>query len=1464
MRELASAIVLFFVTFQLLAQQQELVEQLSICSYQGKSYLYTKQVNITATPSCSFVFSATANSTFSIKAAAAATTPKTIAPSTDRNFVREETVLIEAVKTEDQVSGLLVEQKATQFRYWDGLGRVYETVDMGSSPSKADNIVATLYDNMGYKVKEYLPYAKAQNNGAFRSQYDAESKSFYSATPKVSYEATQTFAQNTFENSSLNRIASNQGPGSDWFANTRKKQKQFLIDASGAFIKWTYVDDSTPPTMGIYDSLQVTVSIDEENHVTRDFIDKQGSTILKQSLESGDYLNTPASTTWLSTYYIYDDVGFLKMVVPPEATARLNTEYITDNTVKTNFIRRWCFQYRYDKNGNLIQQWIPGWTDWQYIIHDKWNRERLSQTPAQRERNEWTFTKYDRYNRKIMMGLWITATSYNQIKSDIESSAGRFESPVNSPEGYTLTSMYPTAIDATNLIALTYYDNYAFLGYTGWDPQGNSAYSAVTVNGIASVSDFLTAPVGKETGSKVKILETSNWLNIVTRYDGRYQTAQTVSKNNLGGFDRVTTKYNFSGLALIAQIYHTSTGSPVTMIREFDYDHQNRPLKIFQTVDGGPRIQMIGNSYNEIGQLVEKNTHSTDNGITFLQSMDYRYNIRGWLTNINNSALSNDGLTNDDATDLFGMELLYNPASQPAISGYPSSTVPKLYDGSITAVKWKTNTLEPGGAGQEKIYGYEYDKLSRLKKAYYATNNGGTWSGNTGMFNEGIKSYDRNGNILGIDRNGKLNGGLATLDNTTYSYNYTASAIPNFNGISNRLLAVSDAASTFGFKDATAQITEEYKYDPSGNLIFDHNKSLSNIVYNHLNLPKKVELTRSTGAIDRIIFTYDAAGVKLKKELYKDGTSGSNGTLVSTTEYDADFQYDQIGSATRQLSFITHPEGRTVKQDGTYDYEYFHTDHIGNVRLTYGLSKEFDSYRATMENPPAPSQLGSDENSTFKNISTTRYQDPVFNFTTASTDVTDPKMSSQTNAYLNRPLGPAISLHLNIGDAVNMEVMAKYNQPTNGTTTIDPGVFIAALATGTFGYNVGEVAFSSFNSNALAIPGIGGASSVLPKAYLAYIFFDENFQFVPSGASAVSISTAAYNSFEKLTRSFTAPQNGYLYIYVANESNTSTSNVYFDEMYINRKGTNNKLQVKQATDYYPFGLTFDSYTRENSVPNRFKFQGQEHVDDLDLGWDSFKWRNHQPDIGRFFNVDPLADKYVYNSPYAFSENKVTNHIELEGLEAIESKTKYTNNSNGTVSATSTTTTTTSKLAFTAAITNGTVSVHGKAGDVEVGGTIKQQETDIVGFRDNEFILGGHNSKGEYIERTGLSGGIIVAAGFEGTAVNGERTSEENFFTVPFMKNSSVTDLKENTNTFEQSIDVFGITVGFGLLGVDVGLSIKEDQTMKQTTSTYKGNMDLKTYKGSSNPNSSHSPGISWQGISTEDASRIKEYLNKSR
>ncbi len=39
-------------------------------------------------------------------------------------------------------------------------------------------------------------------------------------------------------------------------------------------------------------------------------------------------------------------------------------------------------------------------------------------------------------------------------------------------------------------------------------------------------------------------------------------------------------------------------------------------------------------------------------------------------------------------------------------------------------------------------------------------------------------------------------------------------------------------------------------------------------------------------------------------------------------------------------------------------------------------------------------------------------------------------------------------------------------------------------------------------------------------------------------------------------------------------------------------------------------------------------------------------------MGRFFNIDPLSEKYAYQSHYNFSENRVVDARQLEGLEAV--------------------------------------------------------------------------------------------------------------------------------------------------------------------------------------------------------------------
>ncbi|REC77636.1 hypothetical protein DRF60_11695 [Chryseobacterium elymi] len=92
------------------------------------------------------------------------------------------------------------------------------------------------------------------------------------------------------------------------------------------------------------------------------------------------------------------------------------------------------------------------------------------------------------------------------------------------------------------------------------------------------------------------------------------------------------------------------------------------------------------------------------------------------------------------------------------------------------------------------------------------------------------------------------------------------------------------------------------------------------------------------------------------------------------------------------------------------------------------------------------------------------------------------------------------------------------------------------------------------------------------------------------------------------------------------------------------------LEIVDSNDYYPFGMnqlkSGNAYFGAGSYKN-YKFQEQELQE---TGFYSFKWRNYMPDVGRFFNVDPLSEKYAYQSHYNFSENRVVDGRELEGLE----------------------------------------------------------------------------------------------------------------------------------------------------------------------------------------------------------------------
>ena len=93
-------------------------------------------------------------------------------------------------------------------------------------------------------------------------------------------------------------------------------------------------------------------------------------------------------------------------------------------------------------------------------------------------------------------------------------------------------------------------------------------------------------------------------------------------------------------------------------------------------------------------------------------------------------------------------------------------------------------------------------------------------------------------------------------------------------------------------------------------------------------------------------------------------------------------------------------------------------------------------------------------------------------------------------------------------------------------------------------------------------------------------------------------------------------------------------------------------EILREQNYYPFGLEHKGYNNViQGVKNNFKhYQGQEFTEDLGLSTHEWKYRVSDPAIRRFWQIDPLAEDYFYNSTYAFQENKMGMGVELEGLE----------------------------------------------------------------------------------------------------------------------------------------------------------------------------------------------------------------------
>jgi RHS repeat-associated protein len=193
-----------------------------------------------------------------------------------------------------------------------------------------------------------------------------------------------------------------------------------------------------------------------------------------------------------------------------------------------------------------------------------------------------------------------------------------------------------------------------------------------------------------------------------------------------------------------------------------------------------------------------------------------------------------------------------------------------------------------------------------------------------------MKGFFKNGNIQTLQRNGGLEDQsvVQLIDNLTYTYNPTSP---------NQLMRVDDDTNdSQGFKNGSNS-DDDYAYDSNGNMTRDQNKEIVEIIYNHLNLPTKITFAGNRN----ITYLYTATGQKLQKSV-TDYNLFAGMPTFSVTDYRGGYQYNNApSSGVGGLQFFPTAEGYVkntlFKGENSYDYVFNYTDHLGNIRLSYGI-----------------------------------------------------------------------------------------------------------------------------------------------------------------------------------------------------------------------------------------------------------------------------------------------------------------------------------------------------------------------------------------------------------------------------------------------------------------------------------------------------------------------------------------------
>ena len=746
-------------------------------------------------------------------------------------------------------AGNTASQYMDRIQYYDGLGRESQLVLKQFAPDGSDLVSGVQYDSFGRKWRESVPVPSAYSDGRFVI-------SLFSRAALLTDDAAP-YSETAYEPSPLDRILAQTGPGAAWHNAGKARHTEYLVNDNtpGSLLsvyRYTVGEDGTIGTPSLYapGELKVTLSVGEDNDSTLTFTDKREKTVLARSRNRG---------VSHDTYYVYDDYGLLRHVLPPSANG--NTDATT--------LARHAYSYQYDGRNRCIEKKLPG-CETVRLIYDRADRLVLEQNGTQRAGNRWTVHKYDAIGRLLYSFEHTDATDTDTLRTRLSGIWATESDSGNDPLGIGYTNTTVGWGSDVRLLEVNYYDDYSFL-----DKLTSAERNALTYAARSGYDTCHTYADGLPTGNRHYLPDgTGRYVATALYYDSKGRTVQQTRTNLKGGYDRDSYANSFTGQ--VTKHFYTHTGSAsdtVSLTCEYFYmyDSNDRLVAVDCALNGGTRSALYRLSYDSYGRMQQK---TFGNG---LYASTYDYNLRGWLTGISGSK--------------FSQNLYYNTGN-----GTP------CYNGNISSMTWQA-----GGETTTRGYKFTYDGLNRMLDAVYGE--GTSLNTNVNRFTEKVTGYDKNGNILALQRYGQTGtSSYGLIDNLTFTLD------------GNQLNRVDDAVTAsaynngFEFKDAVKQ-ANEYAYDANGNLTKDLNKNISNIQYNCLNLPRKVTFTDGS----TIEYTYAADGTKLRTKHVINGTT-------TTTDYCGNVIYE---NGVQKL--LLTEAGYVTLADSKY--HYYLQDHQGNNRV---------------------------------------------------------------------------------------------------------------------------------------------------------------------------------------------------------------------------------------------------------------------------------------------------------------------------------------------------------------------------------------------------------------------------------------------------------------------------------------------------------------------------------------------------